>query len=60
MKKNRINRLNNAIDPATTTSKDWGFIPVSGKGGKTTNFKIPAELFERELKEYLNGGASNA
>lgn len=22
---------------ATTTSKDWGFIPVSGKGGKTTN-----------------------
>lgn len=22
---------------ATTTSKDWGFIPVPGKGGKTTN-----------------------
>lgn len=26
---------------ATTTSKDWGFIPVPGKGGKTTNFEIP-------------------
>ena len=25
------------IDGATTTSKDWGFTPVSGKGGKTTN-----------------------
>ena len=38
---------------ATTTNKDWGFIPVPGKGGKTTNFEIPAELFKRELAEYL-------
>lgn len=22
---------------ATTTNKDWGFNPVPGKGGKTTN-----------------------
>ena len=22
---------------ATTTAKDWGFGPVSGKGGQTTN-----------------------
>lgn len=26
---------------ATTTSKDWGFGPVSGKGGRTTNSTIP-------------------
>lgn len=24
---------------ATTTSKDWGFKPIPGKGGKTTNFE---------------------
>lgn len=61
MKKNRrINRATNAIDPATTTSKDWGFYPVPGKGGKTTNFEIPAELFKRELAEYLGGGAVDA
>lgn len=60
MKKNRrINRATNAIDPATTTNKDWGYIPVPGKGGKTTNFEIPPELFKRELAEY-EGGAVNA
>ena len=45
---------------ATTTNKDWGFIPVPGKGGKTTNFEIPADMFKRELKEYLYGGAVDA
>lgn len=50
----------NAIDPATTTSKDFGFIPVSGKGGNTTNFEIPAWMFDRELEEYKNGGAADA
>ena len=61
MKRNRkINRATNAIEPATTTSKTWGYIPVPGKGGKTTNFEIPPELFKRELEEYLNGGAVNA
>jgi hypothetical protein len=61
MKKNRrITNPTNAVDPATTTAKDWGFIPVAGKGGKTTNFEIPAELFKRELAEYLNGGIENA
>ena len=49
----------NAVDPATTTSKDWGFIPVSGKGGKTTNAIIPEWMFKREL-EGLVGGAENA
>ena len=31
----------NAIDPATTTNKVFGFVPVPGKGGKTTNATIP-------------------
>ena len=57
MKKNRrTNRATNAIDPATTTSKTWGFRPVPNKGGKTTNFEIPPDLFKRELAEYLEGG----
>lgn len=61
MKRNRkINRATNAIEPATTTSKAWGYIPVPGKGGKTTNFEIPPELFKRELEEYLEGGDVNA
>ena len=61
MKKNRrTGRATNAIAPATTTSKDWGFIPVSGKGGNTTNFEIPEWMFERELEEYWNGGVVNA
>ena len=56
MKKNRrLNRATNAIDPATTTNKDWGYIPVPGKAGKTTNFEIPADMFKRELAEYLGG-----
>lgn len=38
--KNRIFGTN-AVDPATTTGKHWGFIPVPGKGGKTTNAIIP-------------------
>lgn len=49
----------NAVDPATTTSKDWGFIPVSGKGGVTTNAAIPEWMFKRELED-LMGGAVNA
>ena len=44
MRKNKFrNRIcgSNAVDRATTTSKTWGFIPVPGKGGKTTNATIP-------------------
>lgn len=40
---------------ATTTNKDWGFSPVPCKGGNTTNFEIPADMFKRELAE-LEGG----
>lgn len=55
----KLTKLNNVIEPASTTSKDWGFIPVSGKGGKTTNFEIPEWMFKRELED-LMGGAENA
>ena len=45
---------------ATTTSKDWGFIPVPGKGGNTTNSFIPEWMFKKELEEYEKGCAVNA
>ena len=61
MRKNRAtNKMTNAIDPATSTNKDWGFIPVPCKGGNTTNYAIPDSIFKRELEEYLKGGAVNA
>jgi hypothetical protein len=61
MKKNykKITKLTNALDPASTTNKDWGFIPVPGKGGNTTNFEIPEWMFKRELEE-MEGGVVNA
>ena len=55
-----MKKKNSLVIDATTTNKDWGFIPVPGKGGKTTNFEIPPELFKRELAEYLEGGAVDA
>lgn len=48
-------RMTNAIDPATTTSKSWGFVPVPNKGGNTTNCAIPDSIFQRELKEMKEG-----
>lgn len=44
---------------ATTTCEDFGFKPVPGKGGATTNFEIPEWMFDRELKE-LKGGIIHA
>jgi hypothetical protein len=58
-KNRRITKANNAIDPATSTSKNWGFVPVPGKGGATTNFEIPERMFAEELK-YMKEGAINA
>ena len=40
MKKKRTKRAPYLGMAATTTSCDWGFKPVPGKGGKTTNFEI--------------------
>ena len=51
----KIIRASNAIDGATSTGKNWGFIPVSGKGGKTTNFEIPEWMFDRELQDMMEG-----
>ena len=59
-KNGRIIKASNAIDPARSTNKSWGFHPVPNKGGATTNFEIPEEMFKRELAEYLNGGVVNA
>lgn len=36
----KLNKATNAVDPATTKSKDFGFIPIPGKFGKTTNAEI--------------------
>lgn len=52
--------LSNAIDGATTKNNHWGFKPCACKGGATTNFEIPNEIFKRELYEYMNGGIINA
>lgn len=53
MKKNykKVTKLTNAIDAATTTSKDWGFPPVPGKGGNTNNAETPDWMFLRETEE---------
>jgi hypothetical protein len=53
MKKNykKLTKLTNAIDPATTTAKNWGFAPVPGKGGTTTNTEIPDWAFLRAMEE---------
>ena len=61
MKKNykKVTRLTNALDPASTISKTWGFTPVPNKGGATTNFEIPEWMFKRELEE-MEGGVVNA
>lgn len=53
MKKNykKVTKLTNAIDAATTTSKDWGFAPVPGKGGTTKNAETADWMFHRETEE---------
>ena len=52
MKKNykKVTKLTNAIEPATSTAKNWGFAPVPGKGGNSTNAEIPDFVFIRELE----------
>lgn len=60
-KNKRIIKGTNAIDPATTTSKKWGYKPVPGKGGATTNYD--AERKDSECKDIIFGrkaGAVNA
>lgn len=60
-KKNRITKMTNAIDPATTTSKDFGFKPVPGKGGNTTNYDDTMNDFAIKKKIFgKKGGVVNA
>lgn len=40
-KKRRTKRATYWGMAAKSKSRDWGFDPVPGKGGKTTNFEIP-------------------
>lgn len=55
MKKQRKNKRNRFSNAATTTSKDWGFGAISGKGGKTRNHEIQETMFQRELREMNKG-----
>lgn len=49
MKKRKNKRRNHDI-AATTTSKDWGFGAISGKGGKTNNSDIPVGNYYKQIK----------
>lgn len=56
MKKQRkTKRAVNKDIAATTTSKNWGFGAISGKGGKTRNHEIQETMFQRELREMNKG-----
>lgn len=51
MAKKKRTRKSAALMAATTTSKDWGFGPVAGKGGKTQNSLVGDTMIYREMKE---------
>lgn len=48
----RVTKATNAIDPATTTGKTWGFKPIPGKGGATTNHDF--EMEDKECKKIIH------
>ena len=54
-KKRRTKRATYWGMAANTTSKDWGFGPIPGKGGKTTNYEGSDTIIHRELKEQNKG-----
>ena len=61
MRKHKFKTIgSNAIDPASTTSKVWGYIPVPGKGGMTTNSTITEAMRKKEYELFMKGGAENA
>lgn len=51
MKKKRTQKAKNWDIAATTTSWDWGFKPVPGKGGSTKNHEIHESMIQREIRE---------
>ena len=54
-KKRRTRRATYWGMAANTTSKDWGFGPVSGKGGSTRNHEIQESMIQREMREQKKG-----
>ena len=51
VKRRKNKRAVNKDIAATTTSKNWGFGAISGKGGKTRNHEIQETMVPRELRE---------
>ena len=50
MKKRRTKRASYWGMAAKTTSRDWGFGAVPGKGGKTTNYDPPV-VYDKDKKK---------
>ena len=46
----------NAIEPASSTSASFGFIPIPGKGGKTTNSEILRNKVDKDDDLLYNKG----
>lgn len=43
----------NSVKKSRSTNRSFGFVPVPGKFGETTNYEIPDWIFDREIKEFL-------
>ena len=43
----------NSVEKSGSTNKSFGYIPVPGKFGATTNYEIPDKIFDREIEEYF-------
>lgn len=43
----------NSVYKAGSKNKSFGFVPVPGKFGATTNYEIPDWIFDREIEEFL-------
>ena len=54
MKKKKVKPMKYWEIDATTTSWDWGFKPIPGKGGGTKNHEIQESMIQREIREMNN------
>lgn len=43
----------NSLEKSGSTNRSFGYIPVPGKFGATTNYEVPDWIFDREIEEYL-------
>jgi hypothetical protein len=48
MKKLFTSKLSNAVEPAASTDRTWGYRGCAGKGGKTKNSNIVNKSTEKE------------